>query len=63
MDIFTGWYSYLAIGIPAMVMLCAENFCFEVMGILSGLISVNDQAVNTIIFSVIAIMFMIPLGI
>ena len=33
------------------------------MGILSGLIDVNNQAVNTILVTLIAIMFMIPVGI
>ena len=33
------------------------------MGIFSGLISVTDQAVNTVIVTLIALMFMIPVGI
>ena len=33
------------------------------MGIFSGLIGVTDQAVNTVIITLIALMFMIPVGI
>ena len=62
-DTFHGWYAYLAIGIPAMIMLIAEAWAFQVMGIFSGLISVTDQAVNTVIITLIALMFMIPVGI
>ena len=44
-------------------MLLAEGWAFNVMGVLSGLISVNDQAANTILLMLIAIMFMVPMGI
>ena len=46
-----------------MIMLIAEAWAFQVMGIFSGLISVTDQAVNTVIVTLIALMFMIPVGI
>ena len=57
MDSFTGWYQYLGIGIPAMIMLMAEGYAFQVMGILAGLISFNDQAVNTIMITCVSLMF------
>ena len=44
-------------------MLLAEGWAFNVLGVLAGLISVTDQAVNTILLNLIAIMFMVPMGI
>ena len=62
-DTFVGWGAYLRISLPATVMLLAEGWAFNVLGVLAGLISVNDQAVNTILLMLIAIMFMVPMGI
>ena len=62
-DCLRGWGEYLAISLPATVMLLAEGWAFNVLGVLSGLISVTDQAVNTILLMIIAIMFMVPMGI
>ena len=62
-DTFVGWGAYLSISLPATVMLLAEGWAFNVLGVLAGLISVNDQAVNTILLMLIAIMFMVPMGI
>ena len=62
-DSFTGWGQYFGISLPATVMLLAEGWAFNVLGILAGLISVTDQAVNTILLMLIAIMFMVPMGI
>ena len=56
-DTFHGWYAYLAIGIPSIVMLMAEGWAFQVMGIFSGLISVADQAVSGVMVTLIALMF------
>lgn len=60
---FKGWGAYLRISLPATVMLLAEGWAFNVLGVIAGLISVTDQAVNTILLMLIAIMFMVPMGI
>ena len=44
-------------------MLLAEGWAFNILGVLAGLISVQDQAVNTILLQMIAVMFMVPQGI
>ena len=62
-DTFNGWNDYLAISLPSTVMLLAEGWAFNVMGVFAGLISVTDQAANTILLMIIAIMFMVPMGI
>ena len=60
---FKNWSGYLRISLPSVGMLLAEGGAFQIMGILAGLISITDQAVNTIIISILAIMFMVPMGI
>ena len=60
---FAGWSSYLAISGPATIMLLAEGWAFNILGVLAGLISVTDQAVNTILLMMIAVLFMVPMGI
>ena len=62
-DSFVGWGSYMRISLPATIMLLAEGWAFNVLGVLAGLISVTDQACNTILLMIIAIMFMVPMGI
>ena len=44
-------------------MLLAEGWAFNILGIFSGLISVNDQAANTILLGLVSILFMVPMGI
>ena len=60
---FRNWGAYLKISIPATVMLCAEWWAFEVLMVLAGTLGVASLAAQTIIVSVTATMFMIPLGI
>lgn len=60
---FKGWRAYLAISGPATIMLLAEGWAFNVLGILAGLISVTDQACNTVLLMMIAVLFMVPMGI
>ena len=61
-EAFRGWYEYFAIALPSTVMMLAEGWAFNLLGIMAGLLSVNDLAVNTILFQLIAVMFMVPNG-
>ena len=62
-DTFTGWSDYLATSLPSIVMLVAECWALNVMGVFAGLISVTDQAAYTILAMIVQVMFMFPLGI
>ena len=62
-DSLSGWSDYLAISGPATIMLLAEGWAFNVLGVIAGLISVTDQAVNTILLMMCAVLFMVPMGI
>ena len=41
-DTFLNWGAYLHISLPATVMLLAEGWAFNILGVLAGLISVTD---------------------
>ena len=53
---------YLKIGIPGACMLCFEWWCFELLAIFSGLMSVEALAAEVIIVNLVALIFMVPLG-
>jgi MATE family multidrug resistance protein len=44
-------------------MLCFEWWCFELLAIFSGLMSVEALAAEVIIVNIVTFIFMIPLGI
>ena len=44
-------------------MLCFEWWCFELLAIFSGLMSVEALAAEVIIVNIVTLIFMIPLGI
>ena len=54
---------YLELGIPSALMVCLEWWAFEVMTLITGYIGVNEQASQVIIINIVAIMYMISLGI
>ena len=43
-------------------MLSAEWWAFELMVILAGILGITEQAANVILFNVVAVFYMIPLG-
>jgi Na+-driven multidrug efflux pump len=54
--------AYLAIGIPGACMLCFEWWCFELLAIFSGLMSVEALAAEVIVVNIVTLIFMVPLG-
>jgi len=59
---FREWGSYLKLSIPSTLMLCAEWWAFEVLILLAGYIGVVEQAAQILLFNMIALMFMVALG-
>lgn len=55
--------TYLRIGVPGMLMLCFEWWCFELLAIFAGLLNVNMLATEVIIVNCISFLFMLPLGV
>ena len=54
---------FVWVGIPGACMLCFEWWCFELLAIFSGLMSVEALAAEVIIVNIVTLIFMIPLGI
>ena len=61
-DCLRGWSEYLKVSLPSTIMICSEWWAFEILTVISGLISVEAQAVQTVVTSGCAILFEIPLG-
>lgn len=59
---FENLWHYLAIGIPGACMLCFEWWCFELLAIFSGLMSVEALAAEVIVVNIVTLIFMVPLG-
>lgn len=53
---------FMSIGLPSMVMFCAEGWAFQVLTLLAGLISIEDQAVQAICAIVSTTLFMFGSG-
>ena len=41
-DSFQGWYSFLSISFPSTIMICAEEYFFEIMVALAGIMGVME---------------------
>lgn len=61
--VFENICNYIKVGIPGACMLCFEWWCFELLAIFSGLMSVEALAAEVIIVNIVTFIFMIPLGI
>ena len=62
-ETFRGWGEYLKVSLPSTAMICAEWWSFETLTVIAGILGVNQQASQVIIFSVSVIVYMAPLGI
>ena len=61
-DSFRGWAEYLRFGVPSALMICLEWWCFEILALYAGMLSVNELAANVVLFNLIGFLFQIPLG-
>ena len=61
-DSFREWRAYMKLGIPVMVMLWSEDLAFYGLTLLSGLISVQDQATQVLLVNLNGQMFVIAVG-
>ena len=60
---FKGIFEYLKYALPSLVMLMAEDLCFELLVLLSGYLGTIQQNAYVLILSICATIFMISLGI
>ena len=62
-DSFTNWGEYLRISLPSAVMMVAEGWAFNILGVFAGLIGVIDMASFTLLLSLNGILFRSCMGI
>ena len=60
--VFENIGEYITIGIPGACMTCFEWWCFELLAIFSGLMSVEALAAEVIVVNIVTFIFMIPQG-
>lgn len=61
-EAWTNWGSFFALGIPGLVMLCAEWWAFELLAILAGWQGDDVLAAHSIVINVNTLFFMVPWG-
>ena len=62
-ETFRGWYDYLRISLPALCMICSEEWAFEINSILAGILGVVELAAMTVVCSFTSLLFMLALGV
>ncbi|XP_029950673.1 multidrug and toxin extrusion protein 1-like isoform X2 [Salarias fasciatus] len=61
-DCLQEWGSFVKLALPSMLMLCLEWWIFEAGGFLSGLISEVELGAQSVIYQLVLIAYMVPLG-
>ena len=56
-EVFRSWVEYLRVSIPATMMICAEDFAFQGMTLLAGMLGVLELASQSICFLWIEFIF------
>ncbi|XP_049455176.1 multidrug and toxin extrusion protein 1-like [Epinephelus fuscoguttatus] len=56
------WGLFTWIAIPSMLMLCLEWWTFEIGGLLAGVISKAELGAQSVVYQLVAITFMVPMG-
>jgi len=55
-------YEFIMLGIPGMAMLCSEWWAYEILTVLAGFIGTEAVAAQAILFQMVTLAFMLPLG-
>ena len=63
MDIFRGWWEYMVIAFPALIMTCFEWWAFEILNLFTGRIGVEDLGANVIAINYTNLIYLSCVGI
>ncbi|XP_029784833.1 multidrug and toxin extrusion protein 2-like [Suricata suricatta] len=61
-DCLQEWGPYIKLAVPSMFMVCIEWWTFEIGTFLAGLVSVTELGAQAIIYELVSIAYMMPLG-
>ena len=62
-SVFSNIGQYLVLGVPTAAMMCLEWWAYEVMTLMAGYIGVNEQAAQIVLMNIVALLYMVSLGI
>ncbi|KAM3604799.1 uncharacterized protein V6R79_016313 [Siganus canaliculatus] len=62
LDCLQGWGLFIKVAFPSMLMFCLEMWTFEIGGFLAGAISEVELGAQSVVYQIIEIAFMLPLG-
>nr|XP_046264752.1 multidrug and toxin extrusion protein 1-like [Scatophagus argus] len=62
LDCLQEWGQFTQVAIPSMLMLCLEWWTFEIGGFLAGVISDVELGAQSVVYQMITIVFMFPMG-
>uniref|UniRef100_A0A8D0D1F7 Multidrug and toxin extrusion protein n=1 Tax=Sander lucioperca TaxID=283035 RepID=A0A8D0D1F7_SANLU len=62
LDCLQEWGPFVRLAIPSMLMLCLEWWLFEIGGFLAGVISETELGAHSIVYELMALAYMFPLG-
>ncbi|XP_073727206.1 multidrug and toxin extrusion protein 1-like isoform X2 [Misgurnus anguillicaudatus] len=61
-DCLQEWGAFVRLALPSMLMLCAEWWTYEIGGFLAGLISEAELGAQSVVYELISVAYMFPLG-
>ncbi|EHB09830.1 Multidrug and toxin extrusion protein 2 [Heterocephalus glaber] len=61
-ECFQEWGSYIHLAVPSMFMVCIEWWTFEIGTFLAGLTNVTELGAQAIIYELVSMAYMVPLG-
>ena len=54
-----GWWQYIKLGVPGLVMICCESWSFEITPFVAGSIDETQLGINSILISITSVLFMV----
>lgn len=60
---FDGWKNFMQLGLPGIIMICAEWSAFEIMGLAASYFGTTSLATHSVIMTITNLFYMVPLGV
>lgn len=61
-ELFSGWWEFIALGIPGTIMLCSEWWAFEFLALMAARLGTADLAAETLVAQLASIAFRLPIA-
>ena len=57
-----GLWSYAKLGVPSTIMICLDQWCWELMIIMTGYLGVDNQASQIVLMNIVSTCYMVAIG-